>query len=64
MARNKTKPGLEKRERDRIFSSPVAISFVRIVVARRGITEAEARKLYLDYINRAQPHHRGTHSVA
>ena len=64
MARNKTRPGLEKREHDRIFSSPVAIAFVRIVVARRGITEAEARKIYLDYINRAQPHRRGEHSAA
>ena len=64
MARNKTKPGPEKRERDRIFSSPVAIAFVRIVVARRGITEAEARKLYLNYINRAQPHRRGEHAAA
>jgi len=25
------------------------------VVARRGISETEARQIYLDYINRAQP---------
>jgi hypothetical protein len=56
MARNSTtKTGLENRTRERIFSSPVALAFVRIVVARRGISETEARQIYLDYINRAQP---------
>ena len=56
MARNSTtNTGLENRTRERIFSSPVALAFVRIVVARRGISEAEARQIYLDYINRAQP---------
>ncbi len=56
MARNSTtKTGLEKCTRERIFSSPVALAFVRIVVARRGISETEARQIYLDYINRAQP---------
>ena len=39
----------------RIFASPVARAFVRTVIARRGITEAEARRIYLDYINRARP---------
>ena len=39
----------------RIFASPVARAFVRTVVARRGITEAQARQIYLDYINRARP---------
>jgi hypothetical protein len=39
----------------RIFSSPVAIAFVRIVVARRGVSEAQARQVYLDYINRSKP---------
>lgn len=39
----------------RIFSSPVAIAFVRIVTERRGVSEAQARKVYLDYINRSQP---------
>jgi hypothetical protein len=38
-----------------LFSSPVALAFVRIVVARRGISETEARQVYLDYINRTQP---------
>jgi len=56
MARNSTtKTGLESHTRERIFSSPVALAFVRIVVARRGISETEARQIYLDYINRAQP---------
>ena len=53
MARNSTtKTGLENRSRERIFSSPVVLAFVRTVVARRGISEAEARQIYLDYINR------------
>jgi len=66
MARNSTtRTGLENRTRERIFSSPVALAFVRIVVARRGISEAEARQIYLDYINRAQPaEDRGHHEVA
>jgi hypothetical protein len=66
MARNSTtRTGLENRTRERIFSSPVALAFVRIVVARRGISEAEARQIYLDYINRAQPaENRGRHEVA
>jgi hypothetical protein len=42
-------------DRQRIFSSPVALAFVRIVVARRGVTEAKARQIYLDYLNRAKP---------
>ena len=56
MARNSTtRTGLENRTRERIFSSPVALAFVRIVVARRGISETEARQIYLDYINRVRP---------
>ncbi|MGJ4887102.1 hypothetical protein ACQR1Y_02880 [Bradyrhizobium sp. HKCCYLRH3099] len=39
----------------RVLASPVATAFVRIVMACRGVTEARARQLYLDYINRAQP---------
>ena len=39
----------------RIFSSPVALAFVRIVTGRRGVTEAQARKVYLDYISRSRP---------
>ena len=66
MARDSTtRTGLENRTRERIFSSPVALTFVRIVVARRGISEAEARQIYLDYINRTQPaENRGRHEVA
>ena len=56
MARNSTtKTGLENSTREKIFSSPVVLAFVRTVVARRGISEAEARQIYLDYINRTQP---------
>jgi len=46
---------LENPDRQRIFSSPVARAFVRIVTQRRGISEAQAEQAYLDYINRAQP---------
>jgi hypothetical protein len=54
MARNgTTRTGLEKQTRERIFSSPVVLAFVRTVVARRGISEAEARQIYLNYINRS-----------
>ncbi|MEH2621979.1 hypothetical protein V1292_000034 [Bradyrhizobium sp. AZCC 1719] len=53
MARkNTTETELENRTRERIFSSPIALAFVRTVVARRGISESEARQIYLDYINR------------
>jgi hypothetical protein len=56
MARNSTtKTGLENSTREKIFSSPVALAFVRTVVARRGISETEARQIYLDYINRVRP---------
>jgi len=53
MTRNST-TRLENRD-ERIFSSPVALAFVRIVVERRGISEAQARKVYLDYIDRSKP---------
>ena len=54
MARDSTtSTELEKQTRERIFSSPVVLAFVRTVVARRGISEAEARQIYLDYINRS-----------
>ena len=42
-------------DRQRILSSPVARAFVRIMVARRGVTEAKARKIYLDYLYRSKP---------
>ena len=54
MTRDST-TGLEDRDRQRILSSPVAHAFVRIVTQRRGISEAEAEQVYLDYINRAPP---------
>ena len=65
MARNgTTKTGLEKRTREKNFSSPVMLAFVRTVVARRGISETEARQIYLDYINRPRPAgHRGRRVV-
>jgi hypothetical protein len=54
MARNSTtKTELENRAREKIFSSPVVLAFVRTVVARRGVSETEARQIYLDYINRS-----------
>ena len=61
MARNgTTRTGLEKQSREKIFSSPVVLAFVRTVVARRGISETEARQIYLDYLNRPRPAcHRG-----
>jgi hypothetical protein len=55
MTRKTTTTGLENRDDTRIFASPVARAFVRTVVARRKITEAQARQIYLDYINRARP---------
>ena len=66
MARNSTtKTGLENSTREKIFSSPVVLAFVRSVVARRGISETEARQVYLDYINRTRPAEtRGRHEVA
>jgi hypothetical protein len=42
-------------DRQRILSSPVARAFVRIMVARRGVTEAKARKIYLEYLYRSKP---------
>ena len=46
---------LETCDHARVMCSPVALAFVRIVVSRRGLTEAQARQSYLDYINRTQP---------
>ena len=54
MTRNST-TRLENRDRQRIFSSPVARAFVRTVVALRGISEARAKQIYLDYLNRSKP---------
>ncbi len=41
----------------RVLCSPVALAFVRIVMTCRGVTEARARQIYLDYIYRTQPDH-------
>ena len=54
MTRNST-TRLENHDRQRILSSPVAHAFVRIVTQRRGISEAQAEQIYLDYINRVAP---------
>jgi hypothetical protein len=54
MTRNST-TRLENHDRQRIFSSPVARAFVRIATQRRGISEAHAEQIYLDYINRVDP---------
>jgi hypothetical protein len=45
----------EIRDRQRVFSSPVALAFVRTVTARRRLSEAEARRVYLDCLNRSKP---------
>jgi hypothetical protein len=51
-----TRTNTQTRTSDqRTFSSPVALAFVRTVMARRGLSEAQARKVYLDYLNRSQP---------
>ncbi|GLH77935.1 hypothetical protein SSBR45G_28430 [Bradyrhizobium sp. SSBR45G] len=48
-------PDLETCEHARVLCSPVALAFVRIVMACRGVSEARARQIYLDYIDRVQP---------
>ena len=48
-------PDPETCDHARALGSPVALAFVRIVMACRGVTEARARQIYLDYINRVQP---------
>jgi hypothetical protein len=61
-----TRTSTQTRNPDqRIFSSPVALAFVRIVTERRGVSVAQARRVYLDYINRSQPAgNRGRREVA
>lgn len=63
MARNTSKSKrLGIQDDQRVFSSPIALAFVRTVVARRGITEAQARLIYRNYLNRSlsdgKPSHR------
>jgi len=55
MARTNTTTGLENRAGERIFSSPVALAFVSRVQKHRGVSEADARKLYLEYIRKTHP---------
>ncbi|UFZ06636.1 hypothetical protein LQG66_10210 [Bradyrhizobium ontarionense] len=50
-------PDPETCDHARALCSPVALAFVRIAMACRGVTEAQARQIYLDYINRVQPDH-------
>jgi hypothetical protein len=50
-----TRTDTQTPDQETFFSSPVARAFVRTVMARRGLSEAEARKVYLDYINRSLP---------
>ncbi len=56
MTQHTTPDTVENRQAQRIFSSPVALAFVRLRVSR-GDTEAHARQVYLDFINEqhAQP---------
>lgn len=44
-------------DRARALSSPVALAFVRIVMACRGVSEAAARQIYLDYIHGGAAEH-------
>ncbi|MGY3451640.1 hypothetical protein [Bradyrhizobium sp. USDA 4353] len=41
----------------RVLSSPVALAFVRIAMACRGVSEAAAQQIYLDYIHGAASGH-------
>jgi hypothetical protein len=53
MAQQTTRTTTENRAGARLFSSPSALAFVRRAVAC-GQTQAEARKRYLDFVNRCQ----------
>jgi hypothetical protein len=46
---------LENRDLRRVFASPVALAFVGTMMARRGISESQTRKVYLDYLNQSKP---------
>ncbi|CCD86781.1 conserved protein of unknown function [Bradyrhizobium sp. ORS 285] len=41
----------------RALSSPVALAFVRIAMACRGVSEATAQQIYLDYIHGSASEH-------
>jgi hypothetical protein len=51
MAQQTTRATAEDRMTARVFSSPYALAFVRRAVAT-GLSQAEARKRYLDFVNR------------
>jgi hypothetical protein len=52
MAQQTTRITAGNRNVARFFSSPSALAFVRRAVAG-GLSQAEARKRYLDFINRS-----------
>ena len=59
---HKAKPALDNPDRtrcddERVFASPVARAVVRTIVECRGVTKAQARQIYLDYINPTPPGH-------
>jgi hypothetical protein len=51
MAQQTTRSAVESRIAARFFSPPCALAFVRRAVAT-GLTQAEARKRYLDFVSR------------
>jgi hypothetical protein len=51
MAQQTTRATAENRIAARLFSSPYALAFVRRAVAG-GLSQAEARQRYLDFVNR------------
>jgi hypothetical protein len=59
MAQQTTRARAENRAGARFFSSPYALAFVRRAVAS-GLSQAEARRRYLDFVNRThvQPRER------
>ena len=46
---------IQDQERKRVLATPLALAFVQAVVVRRGITEAQAKQVYLNYFDRAEP---------
>ena len=51
MAQQTTRATAEDRVPARFFSSPYALAYLRRAVAT-GLSQAEARKRYLDFVNR------------
>jgi hypothetical protein len=52
------------RDHARALSSPVALAFVRIAMACRGVSEAAAQQIYLDYIDGVRPGRESSHGSA